>query len=40
MRLKRLTTKEFVGAELTGLAVIGGDVFLVGTRGVILHRHP
>jgi hypothetical protein len=36
----KLARGEFVDEDLTGLAAIDQDVFVVGTRGVILHRHP
>jgi hypothetical protein len=32
--------RAFVGEDLKGIAVVGDDVFIVGTRGTILHRHP
>ena len=36
----KLARGTFVAEQLTGLAAVGQDVFVVGTRGVILHRHP
>jgi hypothetical protein len=36
----KLARGEFVAEQLTGLAAVGQDVFVVGSRAVILHRHP